>query len=143
MAIVAEARGWLGTPFHYQQSVKGVGCDCLGFVVGVAEACGMPGLGEDLRAAMHSYNPSRIDAALLKIGLRRHCDPIGAIEPGALLLWRVGQPPKPQHLSIASGDGRMIHCWGRGPERVIEVPIGAGRMETLDSIWRLKDASHG
>ena len=25
--IVAAARGWLGTPYRHQASVKGVGCD--------------------------------------------------------------------------------------------------------------------
>ena len=33
--VVAAARGWLGTPYHDQASVKGVGCDCLGLARGV------------------------------------------------------------------------------------------------------------
>ena len=33
--IVAAARGWLGTPYRDQASLKGVGCDCLGLVRGV------------------------------------------------------------------------------------------------------------
>ena len=36
-AIIAEARSWLGTPWHHQASLKGVGCDCIGFVRGVAK----------------------------------------------------------------------------------------------------------
>lgn len=33
---VAEmAREWLGTPYHHQASLKGVGCDCLGLLRGV------------------------------------------------------------------------------------------------------------
>ncbi len=41
--IVRLARGWLGTPYHHQASLKGVGCDCLGLVRGVyAEAYGLP-----------------------------------------------------------------------------------------------------
>ncbi|NOR63763.1 MAG: hypothetical protein GQ535_14880 [Rhodobacteraceae bacterium] len=40
-AIVRAARGWLGTPYHHQQSVKGHGTDCLGLVRGVwREICG-------------------------------------------------------------------------------------------------------
>ena len=136
--IVSVARGWLGTPHHDQASVKGVGCDCAGLVAGVARECGMVELGRDLIDAMHSYNPTKIDEALLKIGLGRHCDRIKAIEPGAVLLWKVGRPLKAQHLAIASDGGRMIHCWGKGPNKVIEVPIGQGRMELLDSIWRFR-----
>ena len=33
--IIAAARGWLGTPYHHQASLRGVGCDCLGLVRGV------------------------------------------------------------------------------------------------------------
>ena len=33
--IVALARGWIGTPYHHQASVKGVGTDCLGLVRGI------------------------------------------------------------------------------------------------------------
>src|ERR1700754_5341655 len=38
-AIVAEARGWIGTRYCHQASLKGVGCDCLGLVRGVWRAC--------------------------------------------------------------------------------------------------------
>ncbi len=34
-AIVAAARGWLGTPYRHQGALKGVGCDCLGLLRGV------------------------------------------------------------------------------------------------------------
>ncbi len=33
--IVKAAKGWIGTPYHDQASVKGVGCDCLGLLRGV------------------------------------------------------------------------------------------------------------
>ena len=33
--IVAAARAWIGTPYHHQASLKGVGCDCLGLIRGV------------------------------------------------------------------------------------------------------------
>jgi NlpC/P60 family putative phage cell wall peptidase len=33
--IVASARSWLGTPYHHQASVRGVGCDCLGLIRGL------------------------------------------------------------------------------------------------------------
>src|SRR6187431_2045039 len=33
--IVRVARGWIGTPYHHQASVRGVGADCLGLVRGV------------------------------------------------------------------------------------------------------------
>lgn len=33
--IVRVARSWIGTPYHHQASVKGIGTDCLGLVRGV------------------------------------------------------------------------------------------------------------
>ena len=30
--IVEEARSWLGTPYHHQAALKGVGCDCIGLL---------------------------------------------------------------------------------------------------------------
>jgi cell wall-associated NlpC family hydrolase len=33
--IVALAREWLGTPYHHQASLKGVGTDCVGLVRGI------------------------------------------------------------------------------------------------------------
>ena len=34
-AVIAAARAWLGTPYHDQASLRGVGCDCLGLARGV------------------------------------------------------------------------------------------------------------
>lgn len=33
--VIAAARCWLGTPYHDQASLCGVGCDCLGLARGV------------------------------------------------------------------------------------------------------------
>ena len=33
--VVAEARGWIGTPYLHGASVQGAGCDCLGLLRGV------------------------------------------------------------------------------------------------------------
>ena len=33
--IVALARDWLGTPYHHQASLRGVGTDCVGLVRGI------------------------------------------------------------------------------------------------------------
>ena len=33
--VVGAARGWIGTPYVHQASVRGAGCDCLGLLRGV------------------------------------------------------------------------------------------------------------
>jgi NlpC/P60 family putative phage cell wall peptidase len=32
-AVVAEAKSWMGTPWHHQARVKGAGVDCANFVI--------------------------------------------------------------------------------------------------------------
>ena len=70
--IVAGACGWLGTHYHHQASVKGVGCDCLGLVRGLwRELCGpepevMPRYTRDWGNATGSET---LTAALSTIGL--------------------------------------------------------------------------
>ena len=33
--VISVAGSWLGTPYHDQASLRGVGCDCLGLARGV------------------------------------------------------------------------------------------------------------
>lgn len=42
-AIVAEAKEWLKTPYHHAAKLKGIGCDCLTYIVGVYENVGIVG----------------------------------------------------------------------------------------------------
>jgi cell wall-associated NlpC family hydrolase len=41
--VVAEARSWLGTPFHHQGRVKGAGVDCAMLLAEIYERCGVVG----------------------------------------------------------------------------------------------------
>jgi NlpC/P60 family putative phage cell wall peptidase len=40
-AVIAEARSWLGTPYHHHAQVKGVGVDCGQLLIGVYGAAGV------------------------------------------------------------------------------------------------------
>ncbi|AMK19327.1 NlpC/P60 family protein [Sphingobium sp. MI1205] len=130
-AIVAEARSWIGTPFHWEASVKGVGCDCKGLVAGVARALGLTEA-ESVFARATAYHRS-IDAAYLRQGLAALFDQAEEARPGDVLLLRVGG--KAQHLAILTEPGRMIHTYGKGPKCVVEVPMGAIWCAAIDSSW--------
>lgn len=39
--VVAEARTWLGTPYHLGARLKGVGCDCYSFIAETMITCGL------------------------------------------------------------------------------------------------------
>ena len=115
--IVRAARGWIGTPYQHQASLKGVGCDCLGLLRGVwrelygAEPEDMP-----------PYTPDWADARggeTLHDGLARHLAavPLDAIAPGDVVLLRMGRGGAARHCGIMADDGgaaTLIHaCQGR------------------------------
>src|SRR6266478_895343 len=39
--IVTEAMAWRGTPFHHSASLKCVGCDCVGLLIGIGKGVGI------------------------------------------------------------------------------------------------------
>lgn len=127
--LEAEAIRWIDTPGHRQASLRGVGCDCKGLIVGVARELGMPEA-SSLHARMIDYGPV-IDEARLRAGLEATL--IQAAEPdiGDVMLCIIGG--KAQHLAFFVSGGRMIHCFDTPPHRVRRVPIGRSR--AIDSFW--------
>ena len=67
--IVALARAWLGTPYHHQASVRGVGADCVGLVRGIwrelygSEAEALPAYTRDWAEAAAARRCSKPPAA--------------------------------------------------------------------------------
>lgn len=108
--IVAEAAGWLGTPYRHQGMRKGVGCDCLGLVLGVWQA--VYGRAPEKPGP---YAPDWAEAGgqdRLLAAARRHC--VEKREgPGAgdlvLFRWRAHLPAK--HAAIMVADNRFIHAY--------------------------------
>lgn len=130
--IIAEARRWVGTPYHEQASVRGAGCDCKGLVVGVARACGLPEA-EGFHASLADYSP-KVDVRLLRRGLESELRRVSVPRPGDVLLLRVGG--RPQHLGMLVDGDRLIHCWGAGLRQVVSAAWTPGRAaRELDSAW--------
>lgn len=109
-AIVAEARGWIGTRYRHQASLKGVGCDCLGLVRGVWRAC----VGTEPEAPP-PYAPDWAEARgeeALADAAFRHLVPVATdfAQPGDVLLFRWRDGCVAKHIAIATPDGAMIHA---------------------------------
>jgi NlpC/P60 family putative phage cell wall peptidase len=113
--VIAEARRWIGTPFHHQAAVCRVGCDCIGLIGGVAIALGISGGAEWRdRPEYHNYAKQPDPRLLL-----RACDEFLnsiAIEEATLadiLLMRFEQDP--MHFSLISSvwPPRVIHALSR------------------------------
>ncbi len=120
---VAElARGWIGTPYRHQASVKGAGADCLGLLRGVwrevygAEPEAVPAYTPDWS---EPQGEERLWAAALRHLLVQHEAAVGD-----LLLFRMRAGGVAKHLGIAGRIGptpTFIHAYtGHG---VVESPL--------------------
>lgn len=109
-ALVAEARGWIGTPYRHQASLKGVGCDCLGLVRGVWRNC----IGDEPEAPP-PYAPDWAEAKgdeTLAAAALRHLVPVARdrLGPGDVLLFRWREGFVAKHVAIASSGHAMVHA---------------------------------
>lgn len=138
--VLEAARGWVGTPYQHQASLKGIGADCLGLLRGVwREVIG------DEPEAFRPYSPSWAEITgenLLEEAARRHplmADEDAAIEAGMVILfrWRPHLPAK--HCAIATGPDGFIHAhdgvsvaevamvpgWRRRISGLFDYPVGS------------------
>lgn len=131
--IIAEARSWVGTRFQWNQSLKGVACDCKGLVWGVARELGMPEAQSPYASEIASRRIVRADR--LREGLASvFCqtnDPL----PGDVMHIRVGAGTArmAMHLAFLSHDNMMIHCYDRGPGGVREIIMDENVI--VESYW--------
>ena len=122
--VIAAAREWLGTRWHHQGRLKGVGVDCAGLVIGVAHQLNLATFdisnydrvpdGNQLASICHAQM-SRINAADLA--------------PGDVMLMRF--TGEPQHLAFVGdypgGELSIIHAYAFA-RKVIET--------RLDDVWK-------
>lgn len=101
--IIAEARTWVGTPFHHQGRLKGVGVDCAGVIVGVAHALGLSDYDR------HDYGREPY-CGMLRSTLDEHMHRVqGDPLPGDVLLMAFDR--EEQHLAILTDQNTIIHAY--------------------------------
>jgi NlpC/P60 family putative phage cell wall peptidase len=119
--MTVHARLWIGTPYHHQASLRGVGCDCLGLIRGVLRD--LEGFDREVPPP---YSPdwSEVtgDESLLAAAAR-WLDSVDTASPGDVLVFRYRNGCPAKHCGIVSGDGRMIHAIEKAG--VIEASIGS------------------
>ena len=137
--IVAEARRWVGTPWLHQACLRGVGCDCIGLVAGVARAMGMPEAEAwlaDARFRGYGRTPKVADLfAACSIYLDR-------IAPSQLGLGDIGLfaiAREPMHFGIISGLAPiyLIHGY-TGAGRVVENALAGKWTRRLVGAYRYR-----
>ena len=123
---VAEARGWIGTPYRHQASARGAGADCLGLVRGVWR--GVYGAEPEVVPAYTANwaEPAR-EEVLWRAALRHLVPRAGRVpRPGDVILFRMRDGAVAKHLGIAAGGpsaASFIHAYcGHG---VVESPLSA------------------
>ena len=111
--IVKAARGWIGTPYHDQASVKGVGCDCLGLIRGVwrevigPEPIPVPPYSRDWgEAGPVEVLAEAARAAMVEID-------VADARTGDVVLFRMRQGAIAKHAGILTPNDRFIHAYER------------------------------
>lgn len=101
--VASAAREWIGTPWHHQGRLKGVGVDCAGLVLGVAHGLGL----SDFAFTGYGHRP---DPDVLGGFCRNMMAPvlISDARLGDVLLINVDRVP--QHLAIFTDLG-MVHAF--------------------------------
>ena len=120
--VVAEARTWIGTPWHHAARLKGVGVDCVGLLIGVARELGI--VTSDFDIPAYVQGP---DGTML-YWCNRYLTPIpgSELQPGDIVV--LVPDLLPQHMGIL-GDYRngglsIIHAASNEhPPRVLETRL--------------------
>ena len=111
--IVKVARRWIGTPYHDQASVRGVGCDCLGLLRGVwrdvigPEPMPVPPYSRDWGES----GPVEVLAEAARAAMQEL--DVSDARTGDVVLFRMRKGAIAKHVGILSGGGRFIHAYER------------------------------
>ncbi len=111
--IVKAARRWIGTPYHDQASVRGVGCDCLGLLRGVwrdvvgPEPMPVPPYSRD----WGETGPVEVLAEAARAAMQEL--EVSEARSGDVILFRMRAGAIAKHVGILSGVGRFIHAYER------------------------------
>lgn len=142
LAVISEARSWIGTPVFHRGRVKGAGVDCVGLVFAAGVNAGAlivePGL---LKAFDGSYgllpNPVHLRAALDRWLVRVD----GALEDGDVALMTLNTTVA-MHLGILArfqGRQTLIHANPNArPPRVTEATFAGAPRAGFVEAFRFK-----
>jgi NlpC/P60 family putative phage cell wall peptidase len=135
-AIIAVARTWIGTPFAHQGRVKGLGCDCVGIPLCVAEELGANDKeGQPMTGKLYaSYSPQPEGNYVHRM-CQKHLvqKPVSQMKAGDVISMNVISAPC--HVGILGEDANgltIIHAFSGAANKVVEQP--------MDAKWRRRIA---
>lgn len=127
--IIRKAREWLGTPYHHQASLKGVGCDCAGLVIGVYAELGM-----NLPNVPTDYSATPSNGTLIST-VSSYGYEVAVPLPGDVMVLKFLN--EPHHLAFYAGNS-MIHSYAP-VGRVVEHAIDTKWARRIVGYWRYKE----
>jgi len=151
--IVKATRRWVGTPYHDQASVRGVGCDCLGLLRGVwreyvgPEPLGLTGPVPPYSRDWGEAGPVEVLAEAARAAMIEL--DVADARTGDVVLFRMRTGAIAKHCGILSGRGRngrshrsggthrFIHAYER--TGVIEEPLTPAWQRRIAYAFRFPD----
>jgi hypothetical protein len=119
-AVLAEARTWLGTPFHDNAMVKGVGVACGPLLIACIRSIGIPVITPDWSKFPKDWHMHTTEERYYNI-VAQYAKPVETPEPGDMVLFRFNRMDKPAkpfcHGGFVVEWPTIIHAyWGKGVE---------------------------
>lgn len=120
-AIVAEARSWIGTPYHNCADIKGVGVDCGMLIVRVFVDCSLCAP-FDPRPYPADWHLHRGEERYLGFVFDR-CSEVEKPQPGDVMVLRFGRCYSHGGIVTTNAPLAMVHAY-HPARRVVEDEIG-------------------
>lgn len=104
--IIEETMSWIGTKYHHQARVKGIGVDCAQLVAGVAEKVFEKAINTPTYSVeWHLHNREELMCDIIEsFGCRRISD----ATPGSILTFKFGRVNS--HMGIMVNDHQFVHA---------------------------------
>jgi NlpC/P60 family putative phage cell wall peptidase len=132
--IAQEALTWVGTPYHNQARIKGVGVDCANLIAGIAENCGYKEV--KLEPYSNQWHLHNSEEKMLNILTSYGCTETRDLLPGTLITFQFGQVSG--HIGIMVSETTFVHADYR-VGKVTEVTLGGAWKQRLSGAFNFPE----
>lgn len=133
--VVAEARSWLGTPYHHQGRVKGAGVDCAMLPLLVYQAVGLVPLNAPFDDYPRDWYQHQDGERYLAV-VERYADQVTAPRPGDLALFRWGRCVS--HGAVVVAWPLVIHAFVKQGVTLADVATEQRLAQRYVGTWSLR-----
>jgi len=135
--VVSIARGWIGTPYHHQASLKGTGTDCLGLVRGVWREL----YGHDAETPP-AYTPDWAETggreAMIEAATRHMIPiPIDDVQEGDVVIFRLKRVMVAKHAGVMTSAASFVHAIEGAP--VADVALSPWWRRHIAAVFRFPE----